>query len=512
MINFDSALVQFSSATNGAFLGSTGRTTFCPPAVINDLGGTQKQLRFGCVTSGSSPAGPTGGGLLATIQWTPLNIGAASLTLTPSLADVFGNDIPAFALSGVIVISSGPTPTPTNTPTPCPGVCPTDTPTATPTNTPSPTPTPNIDCGVGGAAVCVLPDFASVPKGTSLFADIDVQGASNLGGFEFTLSYDPGVLNATGVIQGTFLGATGRIVNCLTPHFSVGSVEWTCVTLGDSPPGPNGNGILARVRFDAVEQGSSVLHLSDVTLVDVQANVLAATTVDGSRDVGPCAGVCPTATPTITETSTPTDTPTSTATPSPTPCPSACPTDTPTVIPSPTSTPSDTPIPGTPSPVTLRISPSSQTVIQGGGFTLDVVAENVSDVGAFDVGVSFDPAIISFVSVAPGPFLGSTGRTVNCPSASSQSGLVRLGCATLGSSPAGASGSGVLASFHFSGGTPGLTGLSLPAPLLTDTTASVIGIDTIVGASVTVEPCPGVCPTPTATPTVGSPTATSNPS
>ncbi|TAK53827.1 MAG: hypothetical protein EPO22_15660, partial [Dehalococcoidia bacterium] len=285
LITFDSSIVAYSSATNDAFLGSTGRTVFCPAPVLTTVVGTTKQLHFGCVTSGSG-SGPSGAGTLATITWTPLSLGTTQFHLAPSLADPLGNSIFAVAYDGSAVIDNGPTPTPTFTPTPCPGgICPTDTPTNTPTVTPTFTPTPVIDCGVLGLAVCVLPLAETESNGTSFNAAIAIQQSTNVGAFQLTLSFDPTLVDATSISAGPFIGSTGRTLFCLPATIATGTAQLTCVTLGNTPPGPNGNGVLASVAFDAIGEGVTPLTLSDVLVTDVSGTTFAAQTISGSRAI-----------------------------------------------------------------------------------------------------------------------------------------------------------------------------------------------------------------------------------
>jgi len=510
IITYDSSLVQFVSATDAGFLGSSGRTLFCPAPVILDLGGATRQLRFGCATTGAVP-GPSGSGILAQITWTAMAAGTALLDLEPSLADPLGDSIFATAIDGEIVVATGPTFTPTPTNTPCPGgICPTATPTNTPTSTPTPTNTPTIACGVATAVVCIQPLTGTIPKGTAFGVTVAAANVTGIGAFEFTLSYDAALMTAANVSLGPMLGSTGRTVQCLSPTFTPGSVQWTCVTLGSSPGGVSGSGILATISFAAENEGTTALDLHDVTLTDIVGGVLATVAVDGSRTVGPCVGVCPTATATPTNTATPTPTNTPTPTSTPTPCVGECPTNTPTATPTETFIPLPT---NTSMPVLqtiMRVTPPSQNVVQTGSAVVDVVLENVANLGAYEVGVTYDESILSFVSVTNGPFLGSTGRTVQCPSFSAGSGFVVFACFTLGSEPGGATGSGILARFVFSGDQPGTSALTLNAPIVTTTSGATVSFTTAAG-NLTVDPCPGVCPTATPTPTPGTPTATPTP-
>src|SRR6476661_3491198 len=50
LITFDSAQVNFVSAADGPFLGSTGRSEICPPPFVQPLSGSMRKLHFGCGT------------------------------------------------------------------------------------------------------------------------------------------------------------------------------------------------------------------------------------------------------------------------------------------------------------------------------------------------------------------------------------------------------------------------------------------------------------------------------
>ena len=508
IVAYDSALIDFTSAAPGPFLGSSGRTSFCPPPVVNVIVGTIHELRFGCVTSGASPPGPSGAGLLATITWTAVAPGVATLGLTASLADELGSEIPANGYAADVTITTGPTATPTATATPCPGACPTDTPTSTATATPTFTATPVTLCTGSGAVVCVAPASATVNRGTTFTVGIAGSGLTGVAGFELRLDYDPALVTATGASPGPFLASSGRAVQCLSPSYSPGSITFTCVTLGDAPPAASGSGTLAQLSFTADLEGTTPLHFDTLLLTGISGNLIAASSTDGARTVAPCAGPCPTPTPSPTSTPTATNTATPTPSATPTACGGPCPTptNTPTATSTSTATATNTPPPDV--PLTLHIAPATQSLSQGASTTIDVVAEGVANLGAYEVGVSFDPAVLSFVSAQDGVLLGSTGRSVSCPSSSVGVGTVRLACITLGDTPPGPNGGGVLARFTFTASAPGSTQITIPAPIVATRNGTVVPVEGTTPGSITVVACGPSCPTATPTSTPGASTAT----
>ena len=122
--------------------------------------------------------------------------------------------------------------------------------------------------------------------GRELAVVVVVEDVSNLGGFEFTLGFNPDVLEYKSVVGGDFLGSSGRQVQCLDPKVQESSVSLVCVTLGPTPAeGANGTGQLARVSFSARGEGESALTLTDVQLVVPPGDPIASSTQDGSVQV-----------------------------------------------------------------------------------------------------------------------------------------------------------------------------------------------------------------------------------
>ena len=450
---FDPAAVAFVGVTNGAFLGSTGRPVSCPPPVL-----TAFSVRFSCSTLGAEPSGPSGSGVLATVRLEARRAGTSLLDLrdvlllTPdaqviSVAELMDGSVTAVPPTLTPTPTSTPTPTetptPTATPTLEPGVTPTATytptvsPTPTVTNTPTVSPTPTAT--PGPTTVRIDPVIQNVPVTWVFTVDVLVDNVRNLGAYDFTLAFHPGVLSFVDVVNGSFLGSTGRPVNCLPPQADADSVHFHCVTLGAEPAGPSGSGVLSTVTFEAVGAGTGVLDLRDVVLLTpAGASIKVALVIDGSVTAvpgpTPTATLSPTPTPTLEPGITPTATPTSSATPA----------GTPTSTPTPAGTPTPTPV-----PAIVALVPSSQSVPAGQQLSVDVTVADVTNLGSYEWMLEFDPLVIEYVNVANGPFLGSTGRSVFCPSPILAEGSVRFGCVTTGTAPPGPSGSGVLSTLTF---------------------------------------------------------------
>jgi hypothetical protein len=97
------------------------------------------------------------------------------------------------------------------------------------------------------------------------------------------------------------------------------------------------------------------------------------------------------------------------------------------------------------------------TASVGETVVVSIDAQDVTGLGGYEWILSYDPAVLDLVdppgNPLDGPFLGSSGRPVFCPSAiiDEVAGTVRFSCVTSGQAqPPGATGSGVLSYVSFS--------------------------------------------------------------
>jgi Cohesin domain len=506
-IRYDQSLVSFQSATNGTFLGSTGRQVYCPNPILDPTAGT---VRFGCSTIGTQN-GVDGSGELATLTFNALADGASPMDFVMvSLSDPLSADIPAAAENGSVIIGSA-TPRPTSTPV---------------TPTPSPTAGPTCEDSPGGVVACLSPAGQTAFNGDTFNVELVINNVAGLGAFQASVEFDPVVASYVSGAYGPFLGSSGRGVSCDAPDPVDNKVRLVCRTLGALPPGPHGNGVLATLTFSGIREGIGLMSLSDFMLTDIEANTIPTDALLGASVV-----VVPAPTPTPGPSPTPSDTPTPTKTASPTPTFTVGPSRTPTSTwtPRPTWTPSPTPTAGpsptsTPpgGPVTVRLASLAQNASLGVPFNIVIMVDNAIDLGAYEVTLGFDPAALQFVDAQDASFLGSSGRLVSCQDADSIGASARKVCTTLGPEPEGPNGSGTLASFTFVPLQMGQTQVTLQRAILTDPMATVMTVIRGGAGTIAIGPAPtptetplptntytpGPSPTPTITPTEGPPTAT----
>ena len=199
-VRFDGA--SYVSVANGPFLGSTGRSVNCaygPYVLGNSVG-------FGCATLGATPNGPNGNGVLAEVHLKADHLGTISLNLLNYPVDTYlltrpGSQIPISQILGasVTVVTSPQTP-----------------------------PTVPTTCNTGVTALCVQPASQTVELGSEVVLKIVAEGVTDLGGYQFTLGWDPateemavqdlrrGYLNEAGQLWYRGVTLTAAIDNTVT--------------------------------------------------------------------------------------------------------------------------------------------------------------------------------------------------------------------------------------------------------------------------------------------------------
>lgn len=140
----------------------------------------------------------------------------------------------------------------------------------------------------------VVPPSTSVSAGDTFALSVFVADVTDLYAYQFDVSFDPGVLSAQDITEGSFLatgGATFFIPGVIDNV--AGLISFTANTLLGPDRGVSGSGPLALVAFSAIGTGMSPVDLSGVlllnsTLADISADVIA-----GAVDVRDNSGSIP---------------------------------------------------------------------------------------------------------------------------------------------------------------------------------------------------------------------------
>ena len=128
--------------------------------------------------------------------------------------------------------------------------------------------------------VRVEPSLSMIAIGKSFDISINISSVADLYGFQFDISFNPSVLMAGSVVEGSLLpigGATFFIPG--TVDNALGVITFTADALIAVASGVTGDGTLAIVHFDARGQGVSSVNVSALSLLDSNIIDIPASTV-----------------------------------------------------------------------------------------------------------------------------------------------------------------------------------------------------------------------------------------
>lgn len=188
------------------------------------------------------------------------------------------NPVPAGPGPHGLVATPGATPTPAPTPSLTPSPIPSPPATATPIPTP------------GRTRVFITPSPAQgIVGGDNITIQVRIENVTNLGGFEFTLQYDPNIVHVDTITLGDFLGSTGRTVSPLPAQIDngVGRATFGAFTYGNAP-GASGSGVLASVILVPQAAGQSTLTFPSIQVTDTDARLIPVGTSHGIVIIAQC--------------------------------------------------------------------------------------------------------------------------------------------------------------------------------------------------------------------------------
>ena len=126
------------------------------------------------------------------------------------------------------------------------------------------------------------PAAGTARPGTLFTSAITASAVVDLYAYQFSVTFDPAVLQAVAIREGPFLpaaGSTGFVPG--TIDNIAGTISFTGNTLLSAITGANGTGALALVDFTAVREGASALSFADVLFLDSLFNPIAINSATG---------------------------------------------------------------------------------------------------------------------------------------------------------------------------------------------------------------------------------------
>ena len=138
--------------------------------------------------------------------------------------------------------------------------------------------------------------------------------------------------------------------------------------------------------------------------------------------------------------------------------------------------------------LTVKLSPATVDLpAAGASFDVDVVVEDVSDLGAFEFEIIYNPSVVRILdtsNVTLGSFLASTGRSPLAldPKIDNGAGTLEYGAVSFGAE-SGPNGNGVLAKLSFTVQTRNNSQLNLDNVKVTNTSGGTLTVNSVQGAT-----------------------------
>ncbi|MBN1560702.1 carboxypeptidase regulatory-like domain-containing protein [candidate division KSB1 bacterium] len=149
--------------------------------------------------------------------------------------------------------------------------------------------------GGPGPSLRIDPASKAIQLNESGTVSVVIDSVDELGSFEFTIEYNPAkvqIANNQNVNLGPFLGSTGRTISPVGPTIdnSIGKVIFGAFSIGSNPaPSIDRGGVLATIKWTAHDTGSAVLAFKAVKLTNPDgAEIANVKTIDGQINVSQC--------------------------------------------------------------------------------------------------------------------------------------------------------------------------------------------------------------------------------
>lgn len=112
--------------------------------------------------------------------------------------------------------------------------------------------------------------------GKTIALDLQISDVTDLYGYQYTLWFNPAILQATGASEGAFLGTGGTTFGDLgVVDNTAGSISWVYNSLIGQIPGVSGSGSLGHFNFNVIGKGSSMLSVDGTLFLDSHLNDVA---------------------------------------------------------------------------------------------------------------------------------------------------------------------------------------------------------------------------------------------
>jgi hypothetical protein len=126
-----------------------------------------------------------------------------------------------------------------------------------------------MQSAIAGPVLSMTASANPATQGTSIGIDVALDDIADLYAWQFTLSFDAALFQATGGTEGALLpGAGNTIFDAGMVDNAAGTIAFVYGSLIGAVPGASGSGMLAHFTFDVIGNGSGLFHLSDALFLD----------------------------------------------------------------------------------------------------------------------------------------------------------------------------------------------------------------------------------------------------
>lgn len=139
-----------------------------------------------------------------------------------------------------------------------------------------------------GAQVTLVATPNPATQGSTVDVDVLISQVTDLYAYQFSISFDPTLLQVSGLAMGSFLSAGGTTLGDTgTIDNTAGTVTFAYNSLVGALPGVSGSGTLLTLHLNAIGTGTSALGFvpADTLFVDSNITPIGLTTVDSSLQV-----------------------------------------------------------------------------------------------------------------------------------------------------------------------------------------------------------------------------------
>jgi len=139
-----------------------------------------------------------------------------------------------------------------------------------------------------GAQVTLVATPNPATQGSTVDVDVLISQVTDLYAYQFSISFNPTLLQVSGLAMGSFLSAGGATFsNTGTIDNTAGTVTFVYNSLVGALPGVSGSGTLLTLHLNAIGTGTSALGFvpDDTLFVDSNITPIGLTTVDSSLQV-----------------------------------------------------------------------------------------------------------------------------------------------------------------------------------------------------------------------------------